>query len=57
MILKGVTSGEGVVIATGYVETKDVLEKYLVAGNPEKVISTNLTCKHRVYKNRQYFVG
>ena len=46
MILKGVTIGDGAVIAAGSVVTKDVPEKCLVAGNPAKVIATNVTWKH-----------
>lgn len=46
MILKGVTIGDGAVIAAGSVVTKDVPEKCLVAGNPAKIIATNVTWKH-----------
>ena len=46
MILKGVTIGDGAVIAAGSVVTKDVPEKCLVAGNPAKVISTDVVWKH-----------
>lgn len=38
IILKGVTVGEGAVIAAGSVVTKDVSAKALVAGNPARVI-------------------
>lgn len=38
LILKGVTIGDGAVVAAGSVVTKDVPEKTLVAGNPAKVI-------------------
>lgn len=37
-ILKGVSIGEGSIVATGSVVTKDVPEWSLVAGNPAKVI-------------------
>ncbi|HBL22563.1 MAG TPA: acyltransferase [Deltaproteobacteria bacterium] len=38
MILKGVTVGEGAVVAAGAVVTKDVAPFTLVAGNPAKAI-------------------
>lgn len=44
-ILKGVTVGDGAVIAAGSVVTKDVPEKTLVAGNPAKVIKENVWWK------------
>lgn len=44
-ILKGVTVGEGSVIAAGSVVTRDVPEKCLVAGNPAKVIKENVWWK------------
>lgn len=45
MVLKGVTIGEGAVVAAGSVVTRDVPEKCLVAGNPAKVIKENVTWK------------
>lgn len=42
IILKGVTIGEGSVIAAGSVITKDVPPYCLVAGNPAKIIRTNI---------------
>jgi len=42
MILKGVTIGDGAVIAAGAVVTKDVPAKCLVAGVPAKVIRDNV---------------
>lgn len=44
-ILKGVTIGEGAVVAAGSVVTKNVPPKCLVAGNPAKVIKENITWK------------
>ncbi|MDJ1471637.1 acyltransferase [Xanthocytophaga flava] len=38
IILKGVTIGEGAVVAAGSVVTKDVPDYALVAGNPAKII-------------------
>ncbi len=38
IILKGVTIGEGAVVAAGSVVTRDVPSRTLVAGNPAKVI-------------------
>lgn len=41
-ILKGVTIGDGAVIAAGAVVTKDVAERSVVAGNPARVIRTDV---------------
>lgn len=40
LILKGVTIGEGAVVAAGSVVTKDVAPWTVVAGNPAKVVKT-----------------
>lgn len=45
IILKGVTIGEGAVIAAGSVVVKDIPSKTLVAGNPAKVIKENIEWK------------
>ena len=42
IILKGVTIGEGSIVAAGAVVTKDVPSHSLVAGNPAKVIKENI---------------
>ncbi len=42
-ILKGVTIGEGAVVAAGSVVTKDVLPHTLVGGNPAKLIKENVS--------------
>jgi len=42
MILKGVTIGEGAIVAPGSIVTKDVKERTLVAGVPAKVIQENV---------------
>ena len=38
--MKGVSIGEGAVVAAGSVVTKDVLPYTLVGGNPAKLIKT-----------------
>lgn len=45
IVLKGVTIGEGAVVAAGSVVTKSVPPKCLVAGNPAKVIKENISWK------------
>lgn len=45
IILKGVTIGEGAVVAAGSVVTRDVPARTLVAGNPAKVIREDITWK------------
>ena len=42
IILKGVTIGDGAIIAAGAVVTKDVPAKCVVAGNPAKVVRENV---------------
>lgn len=42
MILKGVTVGEGAIVAAGSIVTKDVKERTLVGGIPAKVIQENV---------------
>lgn len=46
MILKGVTIGDGAVIAAGSVVTKDVPANTCVAGNPAIVIATDVFWNH-----------
>lgn len=43
IILKGVTIGDGAIIAAGSIVTKDVPAHSVVAGNPAKVIKENIT--------------
>lgn len=43
MIMKGVTIGDGAIIAAGAIVTKDVPEKCIVAGIPAKIIKENVT--------------
>ena len=45
VILKGVTIGEGSVVAAGAVVTKDVPDRCMVAGNPARVIRENVIWK------------
>lgn len=45
VILKGVTIGEGAIVAAGAVVTKDVPPHTMVAGVPAKVIKENVTWK------------
>ena len=45
IILKGVTIGEGAVVAAGSVVTKDVPPKALVGGNPAKIIKSDVFWK------------
>ena len=45
LILKGVTIGDGAVVAAGAVVTKDVPARTLVGGNPAKVIKKNVEWK------------
>lgn len=45
MIMKGVTIGDGAIIAAGAIVTKDVPPKTIVAGVPAKVIKENIEWK------------
>ena len=45
MVLKGVTIGDGAVIAAGAVVTKDVPANSMAAGNPAKIIKENIRWK------------
>lgn len=42
IVLKGVTIGDGAIIAAGAVVTKNVPEKCLVGGNPAKVVKISV---------------
>lgn len=44
-ILKGVTIGDGAIVAAGAVVTKDVPARCVVAGNPAKVVKENVVWK------------
>lgn len=46
VILKGVTIGDGVVVAAGSIVTKDVPPKCLVGGVPAKIIRENIEWEH-----------
>lgn len=46
MILKGVTIGDGAIIASHSVVTEDVPANAVVAGNPARIIRTGVTWKH-----------
>lgn len=43
LIMKGVTVGDGAVIAAGSVVTKDVPAAALVGGNPARILKENVT--------------
>ena len=43
IILKGITIGDGAVIASGSIVTKNVPPNTLVGGNPAKIIKENIT--------------
>lgn len=45
IILKGVTIGDGAIIASGSIVTKDVPDHTLVGGNPAKIIKHNVSWK------------
>lgn len=45
IILKGVSIGDGAVIAAGSIVTKDVLPRTLVGGNPAHIIKENIEWK------------
>ena len=45
MIMKGVTIGDGTIIAAGAVVTKDIPENCIAAGVPAKIIKENVTWK------------
>jgi coenzyme F420-reducing hydrogenase beta subunit len=47
MILKGVTIGDGAIIAAGAVVTKDVPANSIAAGNPAKIIRSNVRWRSR----------
>ena len=46
LILKGVTIGDGAVVAAGAVVTKNVPANCVVAGNPAKIIKENVVWQH-----------
>lgn len=46
LILKGVTIGDGAIVAAGSVVTKDVPACAMVAGNPARIIKENVVWQH-----------
>jgi acetyltransferase-like isoleucine patch superfamily enzyme len=49
-ILKGVVIGKNSIVALGAIVTKDVASNVIVAGNPAKVVKTNITWdRKRIY--------
>lgn len=44
LILPGVTIGDEVIVGAGSVVTKDVPSNCIVAGNPAKIIKTDIHC-------------
>lgn len=61
LVLKGVTIGEGAIIAAGSVVTKNVPEYAIFGGNPARLIkmrfSNNDIIKHKQLLNRNYEHG
>lgn len=45
IILPGIRIGNEVIVAAGSVVTKDVPDNCIVAGNPAKIIRTNIRCR------------
>jgi coenzyme F420-reducing hydrogenase beta subunit len=53
MVLKGVTIGDGAIIAAGAVVNKDVPSYSVAAGNPAKIIRTNIKWRSQQNKSNQ----
>lgn len=51
IICKGVTIGKNSIVAAGSVVTKDVPENCIVAGNPAKVVKTDIDKEPRMIEN------
>lgn len=50
-ICKGVTIGDGAIVAANSVVTKDVPSNCIAAGNPAKIVKTNIEETPRIYKD------
>lgn len=51
IVLKGVKIGDSAIVGTGAVVTKDVESNTIVAGNPAKVVRTNVAWDHSLTGN------
>lgn len=51
-ICKGVTIGDGAIVAANSVVTKDVPSNSIVAGNPAKIVKTNIDLEDQLFSHR-----